>query len=189
MRKNIQKAWSLFFKGSWRVLFYPWNDVSAKRKWWMLCYFFLKGYLCIFIFLLIWLCEKAASVIRITTATKKPPPPFPTPLILYLTRSVPLPLVTDSTQGFCFKRIPIMLTVIKETSLQSNKISNFQLNQGRLRVSGVVLFISRFLSLCMIYFYGSSQHFFFISFCFKQFYSSSTLNPNVRFKYHRKPEL
>ena len=39
------------------------------------------------------------------------------------------------------------LTVIKETSLQSNKISNSQLYQGRLPVSGVVLFTSFFRSI------------------------------------------
>lgn len=57
------------------------------------------------------------------------------------------------------------LTVIKETSLQSNKISNFQLSyQGRLPVSGVVLFISSFqfvyiLSLFFFIFHLSSNTF------------------------------
>lgn len=76
------------------------------------------------------------------------------------------------------------LTVIKETSLQSNKISNFQLTRDAFQL--VVLFASS-LSFCIFFPLCFSFHF--SSCTLLHFYSSRTLNPNVKFKYPQKPEL
>lgn len=84
------------------------------------------------------------------------------------------------------------LTVIKETSLQSNKISNFQLTRDAFQLA---VLLSSFLSFFLSFPLLTSSLFFCLfihlhfDFNFKRFYSSSTLNPNVTFKYPHKPEL
>lgn len=137
-----------------------------------------KGYLCIF-----WPCEKAASVIWTTKSEDRRGYNrdwFQLPMTWYLqgvdyclqsTTSPPnasgpvshLFSATAISHGLdtrvLLQRNPYnRLTVIKETSLQSNKISNFQLTRDAFQLavlfsSFLSLFIFFFLLFVQLYFY------------------------------------